>query len=89
MNWNWLDDSVYPVNFVPDCRTGTEIPTASAGLAKRELFAAMAMQGLISSNPESKTDNSMNQEFLLVAKYSVQLADALLAELAKPVAAGV
>jgi len=47
------------------------------GLTKREMFAAMAMQGLLSTGAnwfESKDG----------AHFSVKWADALLAELAKP-----
>ena len=46
------------------------------GLTKRELFAAMAMQGMLSQN---STSNFMH----LRAKLAVEAADALLAELAK------
>jgi hypothetical protein len=47
----------------------------NAGLTKREYFAAMAMQGLLSDyESESIEDYS---------KYAVQLADALIEELSK------
>jgi hypothetical protein len=48
-----------------------------AGLTKRECFAAMAMQGYISSDSE-KSDSPF-----MVAEWAVQNADALLAELEK------
>ena len=46
------------------------------GLTKRELFAAMAMQGLITMAPPGSLA-------IVMCKESVQLADLLLAELAK------
>lgn len=48
----------------------------AAGLTKRELFAAMALQG-ICANETTKPN------FPLIASDAVELADALLAELAK------
>lgn len=48
------------------------------GLSKRELFAAMAMQGMLAC-PDS------SGSFAEIANWSVRYADALLAELAKPV----
>ena len=54
-------------------------PLAATGLTKRELFAAMAMQG-IASNPNAATTEGPD----VVAGAAVEAADALLAELAKP-----
>ena len=54
-------------------------PLFAIGLTKRELFAAMAMQGLV---VDSKAALFECQE--LVAHAAVKCADALLAELAKP-----
>ena len=54
-------------------------PLFATGLTKRELFAAMAMQGLV---VDSKAALLECQEF--VANAAVKCADALLAELAKP-----
>ena len=48
----------------------------SQGLTKREMFAAMAMQGLLSGVDEPNVFGC--------AKYAVLLADALLAEREKP-----
>lgn len=55
-----------------------EINGRAFGLTKREMFAAMAMQGILSSWP-------MNSEMKVegVAQQSGAFADALLAELAK------
>lgn len=49
---------------------------ASDGLTKRELFAAMAMQGILS-------DSEYNEPVERLASSSVRAADALIAELAK------
>lgn len=51
----------------------------ATGLTKRELLAAMAMQGLLARN---KTHEWMEYEISISA---VSQADALLAELAKPI----
>ena len=51
-----------------------ELINGELGLTKRELFAAMAMQGL-STNPRLKTTD--------IARYAVETADALIAELNK------
>lgn len=48
------------------------------GLTKRELFAAMAMQGMCND-----TSEPMDWDMQALAKYAVRAADALLAELAK------
>ena len=69
MNGN---DAAYPSNFVPE-RYNPEF-----GLTKRELFAAMAFQGLLA-------DPYSTQEFPDMASISVQVADALVAELSKEV----
>ena len=49
------------------------------GLTKREYFAAMAMQGLLSGEYRCATE----EQATIVARHAVQHADALLAELAK------
>jgi BarA-like signal transduction histidine kinase len=49
------------------------------GLTKRELFAAMAMQGILSGLPKEAVYSPT-----ITANASVCHADALLAELAKP-----
>ena len=48
------------------------------GLTKRELFAAMAMQGILSSG-EHRYGSTLNG----LAQYAVQLSDALINELNK------
>jgi len=61
------------------------IPKISGGLTKRELLAAMAMQGIctgpcLAIGGKEVTDKNMVS---LTAKRSIEYADALLAELAK------
>lgn len=56
--------------------TGGLSSAAASGLTKRELFAAMAMQGLFS-------DNDCNWNHDRRAAEAVEAADALLRELAK------
>lgn len=64
--------------------TGSAFPTnqgtawPSSGLTKRELFAAMALQGLLANDPDQDSVEG-------VAHDAVWFADALLAELAKEV----
>jgi len=43
------------------------------GLTKREYFAALAMQGLLANR-----DNAPVSDFKYAAKYSLQMADALI-----------
>jgi hypothetical protein len=63
------DDATYIAN----------LHLASKGLTKRELFAAMAMQALVSSNDEGAGDRLVE-----VPEYAVQIADELLAALERP-----
>lgn len=67
------NDSAFPLS--ANFKDGHEV---TYGLTKRELFAAMAMQGILSTET---ADDSFTGT--LVAKRSVAFADALLAELAK------
>lgn len=52
-------------------------PEDYPGLTKRELIAAMAMQGLCSSEQYASATSE------LIAAHSVEISDALLAELSK------
>jgi hypothetical protein len=52
---------------------------AASGMSKREMFAAMAMQGFVASMTEDDSDISVES----IAVYSVRVAHALLAELEK------
>lgn len=57
-----------------------------AGLTKRELFAAMAMQGFIASDHANGSEKRLNEDNAAMA---IEAADALLAELEpKPKATG-
>lgn len=69
-----------PIAFAPDTLAfPTNGPVyVSAGLTKREYFAALAMQGLCASEDFSGAEEAH------VAKISVRQADALLAALAEP-----
>lgn len=51
------------------------------GLTKRELFAAMAMQGMCTSTPADTPTDTWDMESL--ATSAIEAADALLAALAK------
>lgn len=63
------------------CQNTSEIEE-SRGLTKREYIATAALQGFMSTaNAECKPDPD---DFNNAAKWSVQAADALLAELARP-----
>lgn len=64
------NDLVYPTN---DCREGT--------LTKRELFAAMAMQGIL-SNGSCVDENAYTN---IITKDAVRMADALIEQLNKEV----
>jgi len=71
---NVLHDSIFPVNVDIN---NLKDHLIYKGLTKREYFAAMAMQGYISCGKA----NVMSCESLAI--YSVQAADALIAELNK------
>lgn len=60
----------------------------SHDITERRLFAAMAMQGLMSDLGAELNDvESDNLYFVAIAKAAVKLADALIEELDKPVSA--
>lgn len=64
----------------PAFPTEMETNTLYTGLTKRELFAAMAMQGILVANwPQGPKDDANCSS----AHYSVMIADALIAELNK------
>lgn len=57
-----------------------EIAIPHDGLTKREYFAAMALQGILSANfPQGPAQDVKNDS----AHYAVVIADALIAELSK------
>ena len=65
----------------PSWPTGYE---PANGLTKRELFAAMAMQGILMQERPSFSSTTESMANVSAAE-AVKCADALLAELAKPV----
>lgn len=69
-------ESAYPIT--PPLDDGGQVPAgypyAEGGLTKRELLAALAMQGVIASNELHPDD---------IAEFAVNQADRLLKELAK------
>lgn len=62
-----VDDAVFPIIIEETC---------GQGLTKRELFAAMAMQGLFSCGRYGSSPEGLSQ-------YAVSIADALINELNK------
>lgn len=65
-----------PINPTGHSQSGT-------GLTKREYFAALAMQALISSDPKVDLSMSLNQSREMYAREAVNIADALITELNK------
>lgn len=53
---------------------------SGTGLTKREYFAALAMQGMLSSNSQT---SPMNHDKGMTVVHAVQMAEALLKELEK------
>lgn len=73
------NDPAYPIN-IPEGHTLVNgIP--GNGLTKREYFAGLAMQGLCAYNGSSGSNAGPGN----IAVRSLEIADALLAELNKPV----
>lgn len=73
--------SAFPIPRLIQDRDGCYSLDSDGGLTKRELFAAMAMQGLCSSIGDAPRD--AGGWISRAAMRSTWLADALLAELAK------
>jgi hypothetical protein len=86
------DEPAYPAVFRNDGDLNVSAPTGEViapgnylhmvGLSVREHFAAMAMQGLIASDRKPPAE-TIGEEWR--ALWAVKHADALIAELAKPV----
>lgn len=75
------DSFAFPVKDVPEKTDKTQsgwMHTDYHGLTKRELFAAQAMQGLLSSFTEKAAIGAWGSDIELVVEISVKLADALL-----------
>jgi hypothetical protein len=62
-----MNTNVFPKDIYFDTQRVDQI----SGLTKRELFAAMAMQGLLAA------DREVTWEPHIIASYSIQCADAL------------
>ena len=86
-----MSDSAFPTHEVWDDEK-TDIGWIGGGLTKRELFAAMAMEGLMAGGSGSiigsliakEAHRGANGQVVdLVVGYATKAADALLAELAK------
>ena len=73
------NDPAFPIPHF--ARPDGRVDYGLSGLTKRELFAAMAMQGIL-ANPCRQTSTS--ETYAEAAIDGVRYADALLAELAKP-----
>lgn len=56
---------------------------AQKGLTKRELFAAMAMQGMLSNSDTLNTIDKQGHGYIRVCENSVIYADALISKLRK------
>ena len=78
------DESVFP-NLSCESRVLSGVTDFVGGLSKRELFAAMAMQGLTSrlDKEVSYCELVKRDPFEATATKALRLADALIAELAK------
>lgn len=69
-----------------DGKTGYPYSVSSEGMTKREYFAAKAMQAFIGSDWREVDGESMKDfNYDTYAEWSVKAADALLAELSKPI----
>lgn len=59
---------------------------ADGGLTKRELFAAMAMQGIVSKVPyltQTVAESKIEKRAEIIARGAIMYADSLIAELEK------
>ncbi len=70
---NNANDPAFPCD--PDVN-GNEL-----GVTKRELFAAMAMQGVLANPDWTSQANSQAEEVSMAVGYAVMAADALIAKL--------
>lgn len=59
------------------------IPVLNGGLSKREYFAAKALEGLLANSKETWDGPTRSDVQRNMAKYAIEQADALIAELAK------
>lgn len=71
------NEPAFPVKFVMTNEVGINSDYVYLGITKREYFAAMAMQGMLSAGKEQYT---IDGEKMNLAKASLYIADAMLAE---------
>ena len=79
------DSNAYPL--MPDAKTLKEYGEVAIqkGLTKRELFAAMAMQGMAANPADNYLAEVDGKIVNVTSKYAVEYADTLIAELNKEV----
>lgn len=78
--------SAFPINSMISAaaeKKDYETAAALAGLTKRELFAAMAMQGLVTATFNYKREWTGQMTPAWIAEEAVNVADALIQELDK------
>jgi hypothetical protein len=83
MSNNNADQPSYPMMW--DARHSPEFEITGSGLTKRELIAAMAMQGILScgNGVHGKGEAEQHFEYDRIAKASINYADELLNQLSK------
>lgn len=88
--WSYEDMTVFPDTTETTGKLGTYVAKASGGLSKRELFAAMAMQSIMSATGEDGDLKLIYPTRELDTKYEKSLveaatryADALIKELSE------
>jgi hypothetical protein len=70
---------IYPIEI-----KGIDFEFKALGLTKREYFAAVAMQGLLSSFTEKAANGAWGSEVKETVQVALSYADTLLEELEKP-----
>lgn len=76
------DKSIFPFKVNRTLETEAAVKIYSSGLTKREYFASMAMQGLLSGNA---IDEKFSSGVDTVAKFAIEYTDELLKQLEAPV----
>lgn len=77
------NDAAYPVNTTNESNPGAFEP--HFGLTLREHFAGLAMQGILANEASANFAPRVHGAHVDIAGAAVKMADALLAELSKPV----
>lgn len=73
-----VSESAYPVNIQGDADDGGIFRISTPGLSKREWFAGMAMQGLLSGLGNKRVSHYMAEE---ITDEAVMMADKLIKQL--------